>query len=66
MFSMLQELTIAQKKNDPEWMKRHDELLAKAVEHIEFCCSLYRYQLRRGRHFIHEHPWSARSWKLEC
>lgn len=19
-----------------------------------------------GRHFVHEHPWNARSWKLEC
>ena len=39
---------------------------AEAVEHIRSCCLLYEYQLRRGKHFLHEHPWTARSWKLDC
>ena len=25
---------------------------------------LYKYQSRQGRHFLHEHPWGADSWKL--
>ena len=27
---------------------------------------LYRYQISRARHFIHEHPWGASSWNVEC
>ena len=27
---------------------------------------LYREQLRKRRHFLHEHLWSARSWALPC
>ena len=38
----------------------------KAKKHVEFCCSLYKYQLDQGRHFVHEHPWSARWWGLPC
>ena len=34
--------------------------------HVEFCCKLYEYQLKRGAHFVHEHPWGARSWDMEC
>ena len=22
--------------------------------------------MKRGAHFIHEHPWGAKSWNLEC
>ena len=38
----------------------------EAKIHVEFCCILYREHLRQGRHFLHEHPWSARSWELPC
>ena len=27
---------------------------------------MYKHQLRHGRHFLHEHPWSASSWRLFC
>ena len=64
MFSMLQELTKAVKKGDPQWKLRHNKLVEEATIHINFCCSLYKWQLKRGKHFVHEHPWSARSWKL--
>lgn len=37
-----------------------------AVKHIEFCILIYRHQLREGRHLVHEHPWGASSWKLDC
>ena len=66
MFSMLQELNIAVHGKDEAWMKKFEEQKAKATRHIEFCCELYRYQLSQRRHFLHEHPWSARSWKLSC
>ena len=33
---------------------------------MEFCCSLYKYLLDEGRHYLHEHPWPARSWALPC
>ena len=35
----------------------------RAVEHLEFCCQLYREQLRNGRYFLHEHPAYATSWQ---
>ena len=34
--------------------------------HLAFCCTLYRKQLRAGRYFLHEHPNSASSWKVDC
>ena len=65
-FSMLQELNIAVNGNKPGWMERFHIEKEKAKKHVEFCCSLYKYQLDQGRHFLHEHPWSARSWGLPC
>ena len=65
-FSMLQELNIAQHKDKPGWLEKHEMEKAKAVKHIEFCCSLYKYQLEQGRHFLHEHPWTAKSWNFDC
>ena len=37
MFSMLQELTKSVTKNDLDWCKRHEELVAQAMRHIVFC-----------------------------
>ena len=65
-FSMLQELNVAVHGHKPEWMARFDEEKRNATIQVEFCCTLYRKQLRNGRHFLHEHPWSARSWALPC
>ena len=65
-FSMLQELNVAVHGHKPEWKAKFDEEVRKAKIHVEFCCILYREQLRNGRHFLHEHPWSARSWGLPC
>ena len=53
------------KKNDLEWCKRHEEMVAQATRHIDFCRGVYKYQLKRGKHFIHKHPWSARSWNID-
>ena len=34
--------------------------------HLEFMSTIYREQLKGGRHFLHEHPASALSWHEEC
>ena len=34
-----------------------------AQQHLRFVVSLYQYQLSEGRHFLHEHPAGALSWK---
>ena len=51
---------------DQEAVARFREQLGKARKHVEFCCKLYEYQLKRGAHFVHEHPWGAKSWDMEC
>jgi hypothetical protein len=63
-FSMLQELNIATNKHKPGWMQNFEAQREKAKQHVNFCCSVYRHQIDQGRHFVHEHPWSARSWAL--
>ena len=47
-------------------MAKFDEEKRKANIHVEFCCSLYREQLRQWRHVLHERPWSARLRGLPC
>ena len=66
MFSILQSMNPAIKGTDQDAVARFREQLGKARRHIEFCCGLYEHQLRRGAHFVHEHPWSARSWSMDC
>ena len=65
-FSMLQELSKAVQKDNAEWNQRFQANLEKAKRHVKFCCSLYKLQSSSGRYFLHEHPWTARSWKLQC
>ena len=65
-FSMLQELSVAVHGHKPEWMAKFNEEKRKAKIHFEFCCTLYMEQSRQGRRFLHERPWSARSWVLPC
>ena len=33
------------------------------LKHLRFMISLYQIQLAEGRHFLHEHPSSASSWR---
>ena len=37
----------------------------KSVKHINFCIAVYTDRHNKGRYFLHEHPWQARSWKLQ-
>ena len=53
-------------RDDPEWLKAFEEAKQQATQHIECCMALYRHHLRIGSCFIHEHPWGASSWKLDC
>lgn len=64
-FSTLQELNTYVHRNDPSWIVRFDEQLRTARGHIEMCKLLYRHQLRQGRHFIHEHLWGTKPWRME-
>ena len=43
-----------------------DARLAAAAVHMEFVCKMYKKQLAAGRHFLHEHPAGATSWRLPC
>ena len=36
--------------------------IEEGKRHLNFCCDLYRRQLQRGKHFLHEHPARALSW----
>ena len=66
LFSNLQELNKHIHRDDQAWLRRFEEEKAQATEHLRFCSLLYQHQLRRGRHFLHEHPWGASSWKVDC
>ena len=63
-FSVLQDINLHVNRNNPAWKVKYEAEKAKAIQHVNFCCSLHNRQLKRGKHFLHEHPWSARSWKL--
>ena len=39
--------------------------MKEARTHLKFCMRIYQYQLDRGKHFLHEHPLGASSWKEE-
>ena len=53
-FSNIQNLNKA--KRDPAIVKDEYE---RACVHLRWCCHLYRKQIARGAHFLHEHPAGA-------
>ena len=57
-FSVLRGLA----KMEPEALRERWRL---GCAHLKFCIGVYRWQLSRGKHFLHEHPWGASSWRLE-
>ena len=57
-FSRLQGLNF--RKMDPAKVER---MLKEAKRHLHFVISLYQLQLADYRHFLHEHPVGATSWK---
>ena len=62
--SILQELNKCINKDNQEWLDRFELNRQGAIRHIEFCVRLYRMQMEAGRYFLHEHPWTAKSWDL--
>ena len=40
-----------------------ESLRKEAVKHLHFVVGLYKLQLDGGRHFLHEHPAGATSWR---
>ena len=48
------------------WIKDEREARLQGSKHLNFCCAVYRWQTERGVHFLHEHPWRASSWHLDC
>ena len=52
------------------YKKMDAKAVAAALEegrlHLRFMSTIYREQLRHGRHFLREHPASALGWREEC
>jgi hypothetical protein len=63
-FSMLQELNKFNQRYNEEWLAKFNDNLIKATSHIKCCITLYRIQMDKGRYWLHEHPWSAKSWQI--
>ena len=63
-FSTLQELNKHNNRDNPNWIAQFNANLEKAVRHIKFCVQIYKVQMDAGRYWLHEHPWSAKSWQI--
>ncbi len=59
-FSMLQELNYPRMDPKRVWMK-----VAEGVEHVTFAMQLFRWQVKRGRLALFEHPATSKAWKEE-
>ena len=46
-FSVLQELNKAVHGDKPRWQATFDIEKDKAIKHVEFCCALYKYQVKQ-------------------
>ena len=42
------------------------KLIREGKTHLQFCMTLYKIQIENGMYFLHEHPYSASSWKEPC
>ena len=62
--SMLQEHNKSNMRHDERWLARFNDNLIKAIGHIKFCIKLSLGQMEAGRYWLHEHPWSAKSWQI--
>ena len=60
MFCALQNLS-RDKRNQEEYQEK----LRIAKKQMQFCMEIYQMQMDRGKFFLHEHPDSATSWKLQ-
>ena len=39
--------------------------LRMAYNHLKFCVDVYKWQIERDAYFLHEHPFTAKSWRLQ-
>ena len=53
-------------KVGPVWMREFDDNLRNAKRDMKLCCAIHRHQIESKRYVLHEHPWLARSWGLDC
>ena len=60
-FSLWQQLNFQKMTNE-----KVQRILMEGRLHLQFMVSLYYEQLRGGRHFLHEHPQGATSWREPC
>ena len=60
-FSTLMGLNV--NRMDPAKLR---EIIAQCMTHLKFVCRLYQMQIDGGRWFLHEHPWGAWSWQVDC
>ena len=60
---MSQILNIMKNKMAPQ---RREELRATGRRYLQTACAAYMSQIRRGKYFLHEHPWGAESWQEDC
>ena len=42
------------------------KMMKEARKHLSFAASMAERQLRAGKHFLFEHPFTAKSWKEPC
>ena len=66
LFSRLQELNKFMYRDSEVWMAKFQDRMQQAKRYVKFCTTIYEYQRSKGRYFLHEHPWLATSWSLEC
>ena len=52
--------------DDRNWIEKFQLRMDQAKRYVKFCTEIYEHQRKNGRFFLHEHPWMATSWKLEC
>ncbi|MCP2505128.1 MAG: hypothetical protein NLN65_07530, partial [Candidatus Poseidoniaceae archaeon] len=43
--------------------EKRDKMMREGKQHLEFCMLLYQLQHENGMYFLHEHPYTATSWK---
>ena len=66
LFSRLRELNKHMYKDSREWMAKFQDRMQQAKRYGKFCVDIYNHQRSQGRFFLHEHPWLATSWGLDC
>ena len=45
---------------------KKEKMIREGKTHFQFCMTLYKIQVENGMYFLHEHPYSASSWKEPC